>query len=81
MPRSETNECCPVMQFVLERTSQSARPTSLSREVAFNLKTGAQSTMTVVHLPKAKRDDKSEFAKASYAVVKHCPFCGAAVTS
>jgi hypothetical protein len=70
------SECCPVMQFVLERTSQQARPVGLTREPTWNFKTGKQSTLTIISFPKAKRGDKSEGARATYAVVDYCPFCG-----
>lgn len=80
--RRGNGECCELMNMVLARTAAASKPQSLAREIMFDF-TGkrrpADYTAIVIHLPRAKKDDKSPHAKAAYAVVNYCPFCGAKV--
>lgn len=75
--------CCPVMTMVLTRdTHANPRPKGFSVGHMFHLNGKPGADRLIYQFNKAKKTDTSEhghgseFASATYAPVKHCPFCG-----
>ena len=83
MSEAKPGECCPVMKMVLTRdTHGKTKPQGFSVAHMFHLNGKPGADRLIYEFSKAKRTDasehgaKSEFAGATYAPVKHCPFCG-----
>lgn len=83
MSKAKLGECCPIMSMVLNRDNHGkskAQGFTIGQTFFLNGKPGRQ--QLVYEFCRAKKTDASEhghgssFATATYAPVKHCPFCG-----
>lgn len=81
--KTPLGECCPVMSMVLARDNHGkARPAGFTIGHTFHLNGKAGKARLIYEFSKAKKTDdseygtKSEYASATYAPVKCCPFCG-----
>jgi hypothetical protein len=70
-------ECCAALQLVLSRWNP-ADKAGLTRETTFSF-TGSPRDVLLCRVRKAPRGDKSEFANATFAELRFCPFCGVKV--
>ena len=74
----EHSECCDVMDLALERQPSSQyQRFGLVREMAFNIRTGAESYPTIIRFANGKKGTSyPQHRDATYAEVSYCPFCG-----
>lgn len=82
MATKKKGECCELMTIALARTASLMKPQGMAREELFDFsgkRRPAVYPTIVLHLPKATKEDKSAWRKATYAMVNYCPFCGAKV--
>lgn len=84
--KKQLGECCPVMSMVLARDNHGkTKPTGFTVGITFRLNGKAGKRRLIYEFSKAKKTDvseygaSSEYASATYAPVKHCPFCGESV--
>ena len=81
--RNKAAPCCPVLALVLSRHVE-GRNDGIQHAISFSAKDGVPSQPLVHAIRKAKRGETgpygagTEYANASYALVKFCPFCGKA---
>lgn len=77
---AKVGECCPSMDFVTMRGSDSRL--GISCETGFNYKTGETYPAVVTRFRKARRGEGgpfghgTKFADTDFAMLNFCPFCG-----
>ena len=70
-------ECCEAMKLTLSRCNAMSAPQGITRSMYVQHNTGKMRYLVTMNLPKAKKNDDSEFAGVRNMPVKFCPFCGA----
>lgn len=67
-------ECCPVMDLALDRAHVRF---GLAREQAISFKTGKTREVTVYRMRRGKKGEAHDkYRDSTFAVIRHCPFCG-----
>lgn len=83
MNKVKLGKCCPVLEMVLRRdTFGNMKQKGFAIGQMYHLNGKPTRETLVYYFRVAKRDDltqygaKSEYAGATYATLKSCPFCG-----